>query len=242
MLLGGRGEDLVPLILLALSLFWLRTPVESWAGTTPVRARTPDEFRLVKAAVLLLVALAISNLVWLLWNPRNRAVIGIGFAAATAFLIQLFVRRTWRSTRAAAQMVGAAGLTATAPAAYCVATGSLDSTAWSLWAANLLFAINQIHYVQLRIQAARVSSRREKLSMGSGFLAQQLVLSAILAACCAAGVFRWYAAVAFLPVLMRGFAWFAGAPKPLAVHALGKSELLYACVFGVLLVAGIRFQ
>jgi hypothetical protein len=46
--------------------------------------------------------------------------------------------------------------------------------------------------------------------------------------------------MAFLPVLVRGFAWFAVEPKPLAIHALGKSELAYAVVFGLLLIIGIN--
>jgi len=44
----------------------------------------------------------------------------------------------------------------------------------------------------------------------------------------------------FLPVLLRGFAWFAARPEALTIHALGKSELVYACAFGVLLVLGMR--
>jgi hypothetical protein len=36
-------------------------------------------------------------------------------------------------------------------------------------------------------------------------------------------------------VLARGFAWFASAPAPLVVQALGKSELVQAAVFCVLL-------
>lgn len=48
--------------------------------------------------------------------------------------------------------------------------GQLDLIAWSLWAANLLFAINQIQYVQLRIHAAHTTNRSEKLSAGRWFL------------------------------------------------------------------------
>jgi hypothetical protein len=51
---------------------------------------------------------------------------------------------------------------------------------------------------------------------------------------------RWYAAVAFLPVLFRGFAWFVKEPEPLAIQALGKRKLVYACMFGVLLVLGMQ--
>src|SRR5262249_12957555 len=106
----------------------------------------------------------------------------------------------------------------------------------------LLFAINQIQFVQLRIHAARAVGRRGKLATGRGFLAGQIVLVAAILAACAAGAFPWYAALAFLPILMRGFAWFAARPAPLAIHAVGKSELLYACLFGVLLVIGIRLR
>jgi hypothetical protein len=137
-------------------------------------------------------------------------------------------------------MIGAAGLTSTAPAAYYIVTGRLDNAAWSLWVANLLFAINQIHFVQLRIHAARVSNRSQKVAAGWGFLAGQAVLTLVIFSACAAGVFPWYAALAFLPVLTRGFAWFATGSAPLVIHALGKSELFYACAFGVLVVIGMR--
>jgi hypothetical protein len=46
--------------------------------------------------------------------------------------------------------------------------------------------------------------------------------------------------LAFLPLLYRGFAWFAHKSAPLAVSALGWSELCYAIGFGVLLVWGVR--
>jgi hypothetical protein len=240
LLAGGGGKSLVALTLVALALFWMRTPVEGWAGTAPIRARTPGEFQLVRTAAMLLVAVAISGLTWLLWNGQNRALLWIGCVDAIAFLAQLVVRRTWKSARAAAQMVGAAGLTSTAPAAYYVVTGHLNTIAWCLWAANLLFAVDQIQYVQLRIQAARVSSRREKLVAGRGFLAQQLLSITLIAFGCSVGGFRWYGAIAFLPVLIRGFVWFAHRPEPLAIHSLGKSELAYACLFGVLLVVGMQ--
>lgn len=44
---GGRILPLAPLILAALALFWLRTPVESWLGTAPLRALSGGEKRLV---------------------------------------------------------------------------------------------------------------------------------------------------------------------------------------------------
>jgi YwiC-like protein len=239
LLAGGSAASLLPLAVAALALFWLRTPVESWMGTTPIRARAHSEIRLVRNATFALAAISIGALLWLFWGERNPALLTIGAGAAAAFLAQVAVKRTWRSARTAAQMIGAAGLTSTAPAAYCAITGGWSSAALALWAANFFFAVNQIHFVQLRLHAARAASRTEKLSLGRGFLAGQCLLIALLAAACSLHVFPSYGAVAFLPVLFRGFAWFAAEPQPLAIYALGKSELAYACLFGLLLVLAI---
>jgi hypothetical protein len=147
---GGNGWRLVPLSVAALSLFWLRTPVESWMGGAPIRVRIPGEAGIVRNAVLVLSATSIGALVWLFWRGRNSDLFWIGSVAGGAFLVQAILRRNWRNPRTAAQMVGAAGLTSTAPAAFYVATRHWNATAWSLWAANFSFALNQIHYVQLR--------------------------------------------------------------------------------------------
>jgi hypothetical protein len=148
----------------------------------------------------------------------------------------MVVKRTWRQARIEAQMIGAAGLTATAPAAYCVISGKFGCAAWYLWAANLVFSVNQIHFVQLRNHAVQVKTRRAKLLIGGAFLAGQLALAGSLAGAIALHLAPWYASLTFAPVLFRGFAWSVLAPKPLAVGALGKSELAYACAFGVLLI------
>jgi YwiC-like protein len=156
LLQGGNGGSLAPLTVAALALFWLRTPIESWMGTAPVRARAPGEIRLVRYAVALLAVVAAAALLWLFWGGRNRILLWIGAAAGLAFVGQATVRRfPGQQARMAAQMIGAAGLTATAPAGYRAVTGKGGGDAWFLWSANLLFAINQIHFVRLRIHAAR---------------------------------------------------------------------------------------
>jgi hypothetical protein len=233
---GGRAWPLAPLSIVVLSLFWMRTPIESWIGTTPVKARTPIEIALVRNAVLALGAVALAASIWLFWDWRNPALWRIGSAAAAAFLAQALVRR---SGRTAAQLVGAAGLTTVAPAAYYVVTGQLNGAAGSLWASNLLFAANQIQFVQLRIRAAR-AARKEKFAMGRAFFAGQIALMALLGLACVGHIFPWYAAMAFVPLLFRGFVWFAADSEPLAIHSVGKRELAHAIVFGVLLVVAFR--
>ncbi len=239
LLAGGEAWALAPLTLAALALFWLRTPVESWLGTTPMRAQPGAEIRLVRNTAGALATVAALALLGLFWGGRHDGLVWIGAAAALAFLAQALLRKLWRHGRVAAQMIGAAGLTSAAPAAWYVSTGSLGPMAWSLWIANLLFAINQIHFVQLRIHAARPATPQEKFSLGKGFLAAQVLLMAAIAAAGSLHLFSWYAALAFLPALIRGFAWFVRRSGPLAVRALGWSELGLSAGFGLVLVAGL---
>jgi hypothetical protein len=236
---GGPITRLVPLVIAALALFWLRTPVESWLGTAPMRAQPGGELRLVRRTAVMLAVLSLLALVWLFWDGRNPDLVWIGAVAAVAFVAQALLRKAWRNARIAAQIIGAAGLTSTAPAACYVASGHWSSAAWTLWIANFAFAANQIHFVQLRIHSAPAATKADKIFAGRGFLAGQFLLVIALGLACAFRVFPWYGALAFLPLLYRGFTWFARKSVPLAVRALGWSELGYALAFGVLLALGV---
>ena len=238
----ARGRSILPLLLfssLALLLFWLRTPVESLLGTSPMRAQTAAERAYVLRRVAALVALSLLCLAALLLPGRYPDLLLLGACVAGAFILQALLRRLGRATRMASQLVGAAGLTATAPAAYYVVTGEFGSTAWGLWIANWLFAGNQIHFVQLRIHAAREAGLTNRLRRGASFLLGHLFLLA--------GVFvayRWHwlpavALVAFVPAIFRGLRWFFQSPKPLAVRRLGWTEMVQVLVFGSLLAASL---
>lgn len=237
---GGNGLPLVALALAALALFWLRTPVESWLGTGLLRAQGHQERRSVGIAILILAAVTAAALASLFWAGRNRELLLLGLIAISAFLAQALLRKLSRRTRMLSQIVGTLGLTVTAPAAYYVVTGHLDRDAWALWMANFLFAGNQIHFVQLRIHSTRVSGWRQKLACGGNFLAGQMLMAIVLVLAWRFALLPGIAALAFLPLLVRGFSWFFEGQKSLAVRRLGWTELAHAVIFGVLLVAGFH--
>lgn len=233
---GGQAFPLLAFTMAAMAVFWLRTPVESYLGTTPLRAQTAAERRAVLIFILSLSAAAALIFFALFWEGRNRSLLPLGAATGLAFLAQAGLKKLHRKLRMAAQVAGAIGLTAAAPAAYCVVTGQFDSRAAALWLANWMFAGDQIHFVQLRIHAARAQTVAEKLRRGRTFLAGQIGLAAALVILARFGLLPWPVLVAFLPVLARGVAWFARAAQPLAVRRLGWSELAQSVAFGVLLV------
>jgi len=206
---------------------------------------------LMVAAVLVVVATAYGQIRLNSWNkPFYDALarrdlhefvfqLGMfGVIAGAAFGGQAILKKINRNFRMAAQIAGALGLTATAPAAYYVVTGRIDATGLALWLANWCFAADQIHFVQLRIHAARVNGIQDRLVRGKGFFAGQVILAVALAFAWRFGRMPGIAAFAFVPLLLRGFAWFFSNPEPLAVHKLGKDELTHAIVFGALTIVG----
>lgn len=232
-------SHIFPLILLsaaALALFWLRTPAESLLGTSAMRAQTSEEARTVKLAIVLLGGIAGAALCALLWAGRNADLWPLGAVAAAAFLGQSLLKKLGGRARMWSEMVGTIGLTAAAPAAYYVITGNFSATAWMLWIANLLFAGDQIHYVQLRIHSAKIDGLRAKLAHGWGFAVGQALMTAVLTLACMSRLMPAIVSLAFAPLLFRGWFYFVQEPSPFLVRRLGWNEVKHAAAFCILFV------
>jgi len=235
-----QASHIMPLILLstaALALFWLRTPFESLIGTSALKAQTSDEVHTVRSFVVLLGAVAAVTLGALLWAGKNAALWPLAIAVGVCFILQAILKKLGRRFRMLSEMIGTVGLTAAAPAAYYVITGEFNVTAWMLWLANILFAGDQIHYVQLRIHTAKVEGFRNKLAKGWVFAAGQAIMTATLTVVCVARLMPPVASIAFAPLLFRGWFYFIQEPAPLIVRRLGWNELKHATAFCVLFIA-----
>jgi len=242
--LGRPVGDRVVLVLLlalaALGLFCARTPVEAKLGISPWRAQSPRERRVIDHSIYIYTSVSLAALAILLWQVRPSGLLWVGAAAATAFLGQAILRSRGRRTRMASQLVGSIGLTATAAAAYYVASGRLDATAFVIWAANWVFAANQILYVQARIRSARATTFNERLSQGKWFVLLEITMALALALSWRRGWLPSLAWLAFLPVLWRGLPWFFSSSTRLQVRRLGVSELIHAVIFAVLFIVGFH--
>jgi hypothetical protein len=236
-----RSAALLLFTLATLSLFALRTPLESLFGVGVISARTPDErwtAFLGSACFALLAAICLSVLIW---GGQRSGLLVLGAASACAFLMQAVLRRLGRETRLLSQVVGAVALTSTAPAAYYIGTGRFDERAFALWIANWMFAGNQIQFVQLRIRSARATGLKARLASGQSFLwAQTLSLTLLVLAS------LWHllpplSLLAFVPAVVRGSSWFFQESEPLDVRRLGWSEMKQGVAFGVLLAFTFLF-
>jgi hypothetical protein len=222
-------------IVAALCLFLLRTPVENLLGTTVGSARTTSERRMALIGSGCFAVPSAACLSALMWNTQYPALLLFGVASACALVVQAVLRKLGRGTRMISQVVGAIALTSTAPAAYYIATGHLDTRAFVLWMANWIFAGNQIHFVQLRIRAARATTFAEKLAKGQLFLGAQPVLIVALIFASLYRLLPPLSIIAFMPAVVRGSWWFFQKTEPLDVKSLGWSEMKQGVTFGVLL-------
>lgn len=235
----------VPLALFAVAafaLFCLRTPVESLLGTSPIRAHDEAERALAWTWVRIYGAVAVLALAQLFHSGYWRGLGLIGAAAALAFSLQVLLRKLSRRLRLISQVVGAAGLTSTAAAAYYLATGRLDLSALVLWALNFVFAAGQLQYVHLRIHENRWDTFIERLEAAPGFFAMQLLLMLAVDFAVFARFLPILTILVILPALWRGFYWYFEGAKPLDVHRLGWQEMRQGALFGVLLILAFRLN
>ncbi len=239
---GSNVSGLVLLVTAALSLFWLRTPVESLLGTSPMRAQSVPERMLAIKFALALATVSAITLTALLWGGKNLGLVAIGGAAFGAFGLQMLARSISRKYRMIAQMIGAAGLSSSAAAAYYVVTGRFDAVAGALWLANWIFAGDQIHYVQLTLHHSRVRGVAERFYRGMGFFFGQVVMFAAVFGACTVNVLPKFVLLAFIPVVVRGLLFFFKKPAPLALVRLGVSELVHSVFFGLLLFVSFAWK
>jgi len=235
-----EGSHIFPLIQLttaALALFWLRTPFESLLGISAIRVESNDERRTVRSFVLGLAGVAAVALGALLGAGHNADLWPLGAAAAATFIAQALLKKLGHHARMLSEMVGTVGLTAAAPAAFYVITGNFNATAWMLWLANILFAGDQVHYVQLRIHTAKVEGFRARLARGWAFAIGQALMTVLLTLACLSRLMPPVAAIAFAPLVFRGWFYFVQKPSPLIVRRLGWNELKHATTFCVLFIA-----
>ena len=233
----GRGlGDLILFLTAALALFWVRTPFEILVGSSVMRAHTDQEKRIIRQSVLALGICAAVPLYALLKDGRHAGLLFIAAIAGAAFATQACVKLFGREMRMPAQIIGAIGLTSTSAGAYYILTDRLDSLAMALWLASWLFAGDQIHFVHVRLNGAKLQGVRNRFHRSWVFLLGQVAMLATVVLIGLWGVLPIFAVVAFLPVAIRGMIWVFGRRNVLDLQWLGITELLHSITFGVLLI------
>jgi hypothetical protein len=218
------------LLLLLLAVTFVFIARESLLAWWRSRIRGREDFEagrfmiayLLVAALLGVPMLVVYKLYWL-----------APIAVATLMLLVVnahqAVRRENRTI--GGEMMAIAGLTLTAPAAYYVSLGAVDSTALWLWALCALYFASSVFYVKLRVHTInprKEETRRQswwRCALYHSILLASLILLAIT------GSLNLSALAAFSPVLIRSFWYLAKPVREINLRRVGWLEMIYSVVF-----------
>lgn len=186
----------------------------------------------------------------LLVHYRRMALAQVGAAAVGLFLLHSLLlvwpsrRRLDRSQWGEILAVGALALTA--PAAWVVAFGALDSRAWWVWAACTLFFSSGVFFVKMLLAAARMRGEfraPERWRAGRDNLVYHALLLALVVGALwipggGAGILL---ALAYLPAILRAFrGWLRLSNVLPPLKRVGVLEVLYSLWFAGFFIVAVR--
>ena len=216
------------------ALFLVRTPLEAFLGYGTVRASGDREVAAARNRALLWGALASMSGVVTAMLVRPEVFAACALVGAVAYATQ------WLLPKPQAQLAVAIGFAAGAPATYVALSGRLDATALALAVLTAVLTVNQVSFVQLEINALKSGSRAARLRFGAPFLAFQVLTVLALAAALERDALAPLAALAFVPLLARGFWHFVRPQQRVSLRRLGFTEIGYTTLCVVLLALGVR--
>jgi len=210
---------------------------------------------------LLLAAAGVGAGALLVAFYRRYELLSLGLVAALLYGIQRRLLRKHEQERTEkrslpAELVGAALLTLTAPAAWIAARGSLfagpPDASWDnlaavkLWLLNLLFFLGGILYVKYRVRGLLVHRKfrgtAQRLAFAWPVFLYYLLLAAFLITAAVLNRLPVTVLLAFTPGILRAnrLAFQLGLRFP--IRRLGWSEITHAAVFAALLILALRYS
>lgn len=238
--IGGRFDAAqvvlgLGLVLLFLAHNQLLVAVRERRGARSDRARH-------RTAVCRMLVLGIPGLIAiaaLMFLGRGVGLLLLAPVAAIAAAAAVALVRARRDHAVAGQVLAAATLALSAPAAYHVATGDWDRAAVAVWGVNVLFFLGAVAYVQLRIDALRARGVGGVIDRAR-FAARVLLLDvAIVVAAWMAlrfGGLAPLALVAFAPVAVHTIVGVLRLHHPVRFKRLGFAALGHALLFAALVI------
>jgi hypothetical protein len=166
------------------------------------------------------------------------AVMAVAGAAATGLSLVLVDARVDHALPG--QVLAAASLALTAPAAYLASGGASVTTALALWVINAAFFLWAVFYVNLQIEArsrrASVARAGERVRFAALTIAVDVVLAAVAVVAFPFAGLSPRGLVAFVPAAMQSIAGIATLHRPAPLKRVGIAMLVHALAYAALLV------
>jgi hypothetical protein len=231
----------IPLLLVAtcvLSLFLLRGSLEACG-----------DLRALRFPIHLALATAfLAGGAPLVFVFERYQLLALGAAGVLLYLLQRWLvathQRESEKRSLAAELVGVALLTLSAPAATIAAGGTLDAAGARVWLLNLLFFLGGVLYVKYRVRAILAhqpfTGLPERLAFAWPVFAYHVLLAALLASAALLDSLPVMVLVAFAPAVLRACALLFQLGHRFPIKQLGWSEVAHSVVFALLLILASR--
>lgn len=199
-----------------------------------------------RALLLFMASSALASAFFLLLVLGGRPLLlPFGGGALLFMALHIFQRLKHTERTVRGELLGIAGLTMTAPAAYYVATGKINTVALTLWLLNFLYFGRSVFYVKMKIAARGrgedFGSLAEKLRFSRTCVLYCLAMIAGVLGLGLAGLIPFFTWVAFVPISIQTIRGISKLRGTLRIRRLGFIELGYAILFGLVLIIVFRF-
>ena len=238
-----NADLLIASVLFAVSLICLFFASEPVSVIFKPRASTAARRRAsLWLGIYLLVAVLAGAPLLLVWE---RWALGWFVLLAGALMLFFLVAVKLRKQRSmGVRLPGIAGLTLSAPAVYYVATGSLDATAWGLWAACVVYFVGTFFNVRAWFEANKAKKGGASDPQLPGWLVASLLLYIVVGAitmwaCVVLGALPWAAVLAFVPSLLRAGWTLWRTPAHIPIKVVGLIEFALSSIFALLLIVAV---
>jgi hypothetical protein len=237
--IAGRFTPAV-LVLLASALFVFLsyTPARVLSRHLTDQRQAPGRLRQAAWWTALYLIPGIAGCVWLLAHGHH-ALLLPGALAMASFLAALFASCSMPKS-IAGDLFSVVGLSLGAPAAYAVASGVLDRTAWLSYLMIVLFFGSSVFYVRMKINAIAVRREsltwREKWALGKPNILYQSVVIGIVVALAFVQWSPRLVPLAFVPMIVHAFLGTIFLSRRVKLTTLGSLLVAQSVAFGALLV------
>lgn len=192
---------------------------------------------------------AFASLAILLWLGLERGlwqILPLSALGTMLFLIHLVMIGMRRERSAAAEFIGVAMLTLTAPLANLIAEGSLRPEAWWLWLLNATYFTASIFYVKMRMRAAALRDVkfgfRTRLALSRNLWLFIVPVAGVLLFLCARERVPPGALLAYLPYLTYLVLTTATMQARVHIRREGVAQSILAVVFAISLGAAYHLH
>lgn len=235
----GHLELKVLLFLIAVTaVFLAHEPLVSMAKLKPAYPSRRAKWR--QSAWWLVIYLSVAALagIPLVWFYRRWYLAPMGLALSGLLAIHTYLAAQRAERKISGEFLGVLGMTLTAPGAYYVVTGRLDSFAGLLWLLNLLYFTSGIFYVKMRV--SRFAKRPEAGQLTGQCAGYHLLVLAAVGGMVWLGWVTILVIIAFAPVVLRALRAMLSSEPRLNLKRIGWMEVVYTVVFVVCVSLGLK--